>query len=106
MIVTGRCIFEPVRVGTVFTRVAHHGSGGWEVVGSCHLEVESIGLYHLYVDQLDQTHSARVWLVGSSDQLTEPHESADRLLLVGDPPAEGQWARDGQLWMRTAPCSS
>ncbi len=100
LVVTGRCFFEPVRIGSVFTQVAAQDDGGWAILGSCRLEVESIALYYLYVDQLEQTHSARVWLTGSSEHVSEPGESGSKLLLVGDTPPDGEWAWDGRLWSR------
>lgn len=102
VVMTGRCWFEPVHVGSVFTRIASEGADGWTVLGDCHLELESIGLHYLYVDRLEQTHSGRMWLVGVSQLLTDAAaaDAGAGLLLVGDEPPAAEWAWDGAVWSR------
>lgn len=72
VVATGRCWFGPLKMGTVLDRIASRAASGWQVTGRCRLVVEEIGFYGALIDQLDQTHSARLVLAGRPSAAMQP----------------------------------
>lgn len=96
VVVTGRCCFEPIVAGTVFTAYAVDNLGADP--GACRLRVESIEAYGQLLTELGQTVSARLSLRGIAPADLQAGQGDGHRLLIASEPGEVTWAWDGQLW--------
>lgn len=97
-VVTGRCWFGPILLGTRFTRLVPDPTKAPEAE-LCDLEVRRIEMYGKPSDRLDQMVTARLSLVGGKPLPIGNHE--ERVLLVGEAPPEGAWMLREGLWRRS-----
>jgi hypothetical protein len=100
LVVTGRCWFGPLLIGTVFDRLASFSDGCWTVIDQCQLRVDEIEFSHVLVDQLDQSCSARLVLQGPRPISL----SSESLLVAFDAEGAKDWHRAADnLWHRRQP---
>jgi hypothetical protein len=96
VVVTGRCWFEPIVAGTMFTAYAIDNVEGDPEV--CRLRVEAIEAYGHLLAELAQTVSARLSLRGAAPVNLRASRRGEYNLLIGAEPDEVTWSWDGQLW--------